>query len=114
MTSGRGRNGPWLQNRWLRVETRQDDASISPVALDGGFRPSERALAFARVVGEPPIEFARADYDVQPHRDVLGAGRRITLRCVVPRRGATLAREIVLYDDRPILRHARRPDKQSR
>ena len=25
MTSGLGRNGPWLQNRWLRVETRQDD-----------------------------------------------------------------------------------------
>jgi len=42
-TSGLGRNGPWLQNRWLRVETRQDDGSISPVALDGAFRrPSAR------------------------------------------------------------------------
>ena len=46
VTSGLGRNGPWLQNQWLRVETRQDDGSISPVALDGAFRPTERALAF--------------------------------------------------------------------
>ena len=35
VSSGLGRNGPWLQNQWLRVETRQDDGTISPVGLDG-------------------------------------------------------------------------------
>ncbi len=69
VSSGIGRNGPWLQSQWLRVETRQDDASISPVALAGGFRPTERALAFAQPLGAAPIFPERADHDVQPFAD---------------------------------------------
>ena len=46
VTSGLGRTGPWLQNDALRVETRLEDGGISVVAIAGGFRPAERALAF--------------------------------------------------------------------
>lgn len=99
--SGRGRNGPWLQNHWLRVETRQDDAAISPVTLDGAFRPAERALAWVDVDGEPPLRFDRADYDVQPHEDVVGKGRRLSLTSTLARRGVRLRREVVLYDAHP-------------
>ena len=101
VSSGLGRNGPWLQNEWLRVETRQDDGSISPVCLDGAFRPTERALAFAQPVDAPALHFERADYDVQPYEDTLGKGRRLTLVSPVPRRGVTLRREMVLYDAHP-------------
>lgn len=100
-TSGLGRGGPWLQNAWIRVETRQDDASISPVALDGAFRPVERGLASVTFVDGAPARFERADYDVQPHHDALGAGRRLTLVSSQPRRGLTLCREVVLYDGHP-------------
>ena len=48
VSSGLGRNGPWLQNAWMRVETRLDDASIAPVALAGAFRPTERATAYVQ------------------------------------------------------------------
>ena len=99
--SGLGRNGPWLQNRWLRVETRQDDGSISPVALDGAFRPAERALAWIEVDGEPPLRFERTDYDVQPHEDALGKGRRLALTSAIGRRGVRLRREVVLHDGHP-------------
>ncbi len=101
VSSGLGRTGPWLQNQWLRVETRQDDASISPVALAGAFRPTERALAYLEPAGEPPVHFERADYDIAPYEDALGKGRRLTLRATVPRRGITLRREVVLYDRHP-------------
>lgn len=101
VSSGLGRNGPWLQNQWLRVETRQDDGSISPVSLDGAFRPTERALAYIEPASAAPLHFERADYDVQPHEDALGKGRRLTLVSALPRRGVTLRREIVLYDARP-------------
>ncbi|HET6614947.1 MAG TPA: hypothetical protein VFH62_03580, partial [Dehalococcoidia bacterium] len=101
VSSGLGRNGPWLQNQWTRIETRQDDASIAPVALEGGFRPTERALAFAQPVDAPPIHAERADYDVQPYGDELGEGKRLTLIARVPRRGVTLRREVVLYDAYP-------------
>ncbi|HYM14392.1 MAG TPA: glycoside hydrolase family 36 protein [Dehalococcoidia bacterium] len=97
-TSGLGRNGPWLQNDWLRVETRQDDASISPVALDGAFRPTERALAWIELASEPALHFERAQYDLGPHEDTLGKGRRLTLASALPRRGVRLRREIVVYD----------------
>ena len=100
-TSGLGRNGPWLQNRWLRVETRQDDGSISPVALDGAFRPAERALAYIAPLAAPALEFDRADYDVQPHDDRLGHGRRLTLVSRDARRGVVLRREVVVYDEHP-------------
>ena len=98
VSSGLGRNGPWLQNQWLRVETRQDDGSISPVGLDGAFRPTERALAFAQVAGAAPMHFERAEYDMQPYEDALGRGRRLTLVSSLARRGVTLRREVVLYD----------------
>jgi len=101
VSSGIGRNGPWLQNQWLRIETRQDDASIAPVALQGGFRPAERALAFAQPVGAAAIVPERADYDVQPHADELGEGKRLTLVARVARSGVTLRREVVLYDAYP-------------
>lgn len=99
VTSGRGRNGPWLQNRWLRVETRQDDGSISPVALAGAFRPVERGLAWAQPLQGEPLRFERAAYDINPYADALGAGRRLVLTARVP--GATLRRETVLYDAHP-------------
>ena len=89
-TSGLGRNGPWLQNQWLRVETRQTDGSISPVALDGGFRPTERAVAFVEPRDATAIAFDRSDYDVRPYRDALGDGRALTLTSRVARRGVTL------------------------
>jgi alpha-galactosidase len=101
VSSGLGRNGPWLQNQWLRVETRQDDGTISPVGLDGAFRPTERALAYVEPVGAPPLHFERADYDVQPHEDGLGKGRRLTLVAALARRGVTLRREVVVYDAHP-------------
>ncbi len=101
VSSGLGRNGPWLQNQWLRVETRQDDASISPVALMGAFRPTERALAYVAPVDGAALHFERADYDIQPHEDALGRGRRLTLLSSLPRRGVRLQREIVLYDAQP-------------
>jgi alpha-galactosidase len=101
VSSGLGRTGPWLQNQWLRVETRQDDATIAPVSLAGAFRPTERALASVDLVGEPPLHFERADYDIEPYADALGAGRKLTLRTTLARRGATLRREIVLYDAHP-------------
>ncbi len=101
VSSGLGRNGPWLQNQWLRVETRQDDGSIAPVCLEGAFRPTERALAFAEPLGAAALHFERADYDIQPYEDALGKGRRLTLVSSVPRRGVTLRREVVLYDAHP-------------
>jgi alpha-galactosidase len=101
VSSGLGRNGPWLQNQWLRVETRQDDASISPVCLDGAFRPTERALAYVEPAGAAPLHFERADYDVQPHEDALGKGRRLMLVAALPRQGVTLRREVVVYDAHP-------------
>jgi alpha-galactosidase len=96
-----GRNGPWLQNQWLRVETRQDDASISPVCLDGAFRPIERGLAYVEPLEAAALHFERADYDIQAHEDRLGKGRRLTLVASLPRRGVTLRREIVMYDTHP-------------
>jgi alpha-galactosidase len=101
VSSGLGRGGPWLQNEWLRVETRQDDGSISPVCLDGAFRPTERALAYVELTDAPPLNFERADYDVQPYEDALGKGRRLTLVASLPRRDAALRREIVVYDAHP-------------
>lgn len=101
VSSGLGRNGPWLQNQWLRIETRQDDGSIAPVGLDGAFRPTERALAFVVPAGDAPLHFTRADYDVQPFEDALGKGKRLTLVSSLPRRGATLRREVVVYDAHP-------------
>jgi alpha-galactosidase len=101
VSSGLGRTGPWLQNQWLRVETRQDDATIAPVSLAGAFRPTERALAYVDLAGEPPLHFERADYDIESYADELGAGRKLTLRSTLPRRGATLRREIVLYAAHP-------------
>jgi alpha-galactosidase len=100
VTSGRGRNGPWLQNRWLRIETRLDDGSISPVSLSGPFRPAERAQASVTLGDGRELLFARADYDLRPHEDALGAGRRLALRSRTPG-GFVLEREVVLYDDRP-------------
>jgi alpha-galactosidase len=100
-TSGLGRNGPWLQNRWLRVETRQDDGSISPVALDGAFRPTERALAYVSPSDGGTLAFGRTDYDVQLHADSLGEGRRLTLTSHDARRGVVLRREVVVYDEHP-------------
>ncbi len=100
-SSGLGRNGPWLQNRWLRVETRQDDGSISPVALDGGFRPTERAVASVRPRGRAPVRLERCDYDIRPYEDALGGGRLLALIARVPRQGVTLRREVVLYDALP-------------
>jgi alpha-galactosidase len=100
-TSGLGRNGPWLQDDWLRVETRQDDGAMSPVALDGAFRPAERALAWIEPVGEPPLHFERCDYDQRAHEDALGKGRSIALTSTLPRRGVRLRREIVVYDAHP-------------
>ncbi|MEX2225325.1 MAG: glycoside hydrolase family 36 protein [Dehalococcoidia bacterium] len=101
VASGRGRNGPWLQNQWLRIETRQDDASIAPVALAGDFRPTERAMMSAQPADAPPIVAERAEYDVQPYADELGEGKRLTLIARVARRGVTLRREVVLYDAYP-------------
>lgn len=101
VSSGLGRNGPWLQNQWLRVESRQDDGSISPIALDGAFRPAERALAFAQPVAGGPLRLERCDYDVQPYEDALGRGRRLTLTASMPRDGVTMRREVVLYDAQP-------------
>ncbi|MBI5288920.1 MAG: alpha-galactosidase [Chloroflexi bacterium] len=103
VSSGLGRNGPWLQNRWLRVESRQDDGTISPVALAGAFRPTERAAAYVEFAGENPLLFERCDYDLQPHEDALGKGRRLSLVSTLPRQGAALRREVVLYDDHPFL-----------
>jgi alpha-galactosidase len=101
VSSGLGRNGPWLQNEWLRVETRQDDASISPVALAGAFRPTERALAYVAPLEGAPLHFERADYDITPYEDALGRGQRLTLLSSLPRRGVRLRREVVLYDTHP-------------
>jgi alpha-galactosidase len=100
-TSGLGRNGPWLQNAWLRVETRLDDGSISSIALDGAFRPAERCLAFVDVVDAPPSMFGRAEYELGAHDDVHGRGRRLTLTHRDTRRGLLLRRDIVLYDALP-------------
>ena len=101
VSSGLGRIGPWLQNEWLRVETRQDDGSISPIALAGAFRPAERAVAYVRPVGGEALHFARCDYDIQPYEDKLGKGRRLILVASMPRHGVTLRREVVLYDAHP-------------
>ena len=103
VTSGLGRNGPWLQNQWLRVESRQDDGTLSPVALAGSFRPTERASACATFAGEQPLLFERCDYDLQPHEDALGKGRRLSLISTLPRQGVVLRREVVLYDDHPFI-----------
>ena len=103
VTSGLGRNGPWLRNQWLRVESRQDDGTVSPIALAGAFRPTERAAAFARFAGEAPLLFERCDYDLQPHEDTLGKGRRLALVSTLPRQGVVLRREAVLYDAHPFL-----------
>lgn len=101
VTSGLGRNGPWLQNDWLRIESRQDDGSISPVALTGSFRPTERAVASIDLADGTALGFGRCDYDVRPHADALGAGRVLTLASRDARAGATLRREIVMYDAHP-------------
>jgi alpha-galactosidase len=101
VSSGLGRNGPWLQNAWLRVETRLDDGSISPVALAGAFRPTERALAYVQPIDGEPLTFGRCNYDEQPHDDAHGRGRRLTLTSRDARRTVTLRREIVLYDAHP-------------
>lgn len=101
VTSGLGRHGPWLQNAWLRVETRQDDGTISPVGLDGAFRPIERALASVRFTDGAVATLARAEYDVQPYSDELGAGRRITLTSRDGPRALVMRREVVLYDAHP-------------
>ncbi|MHB8514884.1 MAG: glycoside hydrolase family 36 protein [Dehalococcoidia bacterium] len=101
VSSGLGRNGPWLQNRWLRVESRQDDASVSLVALDGGFRPTERATASVQARAQARLGFEHCDYDIQPHEDALGRGRLLTLIARAPRRGLILRREVALYDAMP-------------
>jgi alpha-galactosidase len=100
VTSGRGRNGPWLQNAWLRVETRLGDGSISPVALSA-FRPAEKAHAYVALVDGDVLSFGRSDYDDHPYRDLHGDGRALTLTSRDARRGVTLRREIVLYDAHP-------------
>jgi alpha-galactosidase len=101
VSSGVGRNGPWLQNEWLRVETRLDDGSISPVSLAGAFRPVERAHAGVTVDERALTMPGRAHYDIQPHADAHGAGRLLTLSSRDPRSGLAFRREIVLYDDHP-------------
>ncbi len=101
VSSGLGRNGPWLQNTWLRVESRADDASISPVALDGAFRPAERALAYVDLVDAPALAFGRAEYAFDGHDDLHGRGRRLTLTYRDARRAVVLRREIVLHDAHP-------------
>ncbi len=100
-SSGLGRNGPWLQNAWLRIETRQDDGSIAPVALAGAFRPVERAIARVQPLDGAALGFERAEYNVQPYSDALGSGRQLTLTSRDARRGVTLRREIVMYDTHP-------------
>ncbi len=101
VVSGLGRTGPWLQNDWLRVETRLDDASIAPVALPNAFRPVERGIAYVRCDDGSRLEPMRADYDVRPHADALGAGRCLVLTSRLARQGVTLRREIILYDAHP-------------
>jgi alpha-galactosidase len=103
VSSGLGRNGPWLQNGWLRVESRLDDGSIAPVGLRPSFRPLERASASVDIVGESPLTFLRADYDLRAHEDRLGAGRLLALTCRLPERGVTLRREVALYDAHPFV-----------
>ncbi len=90
-----------MQNRWLRVETRQDDGSISPVALDDAFRPTERALAFVQPLGAARAGLERCDYGVQPYEDELGRGRVLALTSRLPRRSLLLRREVVMYDTSP-------------
>ena len=95
VSSGLGRNGPWLQNR---VASRRDAPGrrhrSRPVALDGAFRPTERALASSSPSMARRSYFERCDYDVQPHEDALGRGRRLTLIAsrAAPRRLARAAR----------------------
>lgn len=102
VTSGLGRSGPWLQNQWLRVETRLDDGSIAPVTTEGGFRPTERGLAFAAIAGEQRLMFGRCDdYDVRAYEDRLGTGKRLVLTSSLPRLGVSLEREVVVYDSHP-------------
>lgn len=101
VSSGLARTGPWLLNAWLRVETRLDAGSISPVALAGAFRPVERGLAFVEPADAPPLRFENANYDIQAHSDALGTGRRLDLTVRDGRRGVVLRREIVLYDAHP-------------
>jgi alpha-galactosidase len=101
VSSGPGRNGPWLQNAWLRVETRLDDASISPVALEGAFRPAERALASVDLIDAPPLAFGRAEYAFDAQEDQHGRGRRLTLTHRDARRAVVLRREVVMYDAQP-------------
>jgi hypothetical protein len=78
-----------------------DDASISPVALAGAFRPVERGLALIEPLGAPPFTFGRADYDIRTHADTLGAGRCLTLTSRDARRTSVLRRETVVYDAAP-------------
>ncbi len=101
VTSGLGRNGPWLQNQWLRIESRLEDGSISPVTIASAFRPTERAVADIDLLGELPLEFSRCDYDVRPYEDALGKGRHLSLTSSQPRYGVVLRREVVLYNDHP-------------
>lgn len=101
VTSGLGRSGPWLQNDWLRVETRLDDASISPVVLRNAFRPVERGVAYVACVDGARFEGARANYDVRQYADALGTGRCLVLTSRLAREGVTLRREIVMYDTHP-------------
>lgn len=99
--SGLGRNGPWLQNQWLRVESRTDDGTISPIALEGAFRPTERAAAAVHLTTGQKLTFERCDYDIQPHEDALGRGLRLQFRSRIARQGMGLVRDIVVYDNHP-------------
>lgn len=101
VTAGRGRNGPWLQNGHVRIETRQDDGTLSFVALTGGFRPAERWHGFVALADGGTASLAAADYDLQPYTDELGAGRRLTLTARDARNGLTMRRTATLYDAHP-------------
>lgn len=101
VSSGVGRNGPWLQNRWLRIESRLDDGTFSPVALDGAFRPAERLHAFVDLSDGRSATLRSARYDIEDHHDALGHGLRIVLRARDAANGLALRRDAVLYDDRP-------------
>jgi alpha-galactosidase len=86
----------------MRVETRLDDGSISPVALSGGFRPTERAYAHVALRGQTALEFAgRCEYDERSRDDVHGRGRVLMLSYRDAARGAVLRREVVLHESHP-------------
>ncbi|MEX2246032.1 MAG: glycoside hydrolase family 36 protein [Dehalococcoidia bacterium] len=101
VASGFARNGPWLQNEWLRIDARLADGSFSPVALATGFRPAERVHAAIDLLDGRSLRPGRTDYGLHPHEDALGKGRRITLTSRLPGDGASVLREAILYDDHP-------------